>query len=250
MVKRDNLGAVVTAGLIFSLPPALHVSLRSSPTSATHPSPKRPVTNDPASHWTRHSHHFEGILTNRHRYAASVSTSSPAELVTSNEVIDTVLARYREQLGSEARAYRHHVYRGLNFQLRLLDAAPSNLLALAWVCHDLGLWTAHTLDYIPSSVQIAEELAPEFGVNDLGRLRIMIELHHRVRRIADPVAEAFRHADRTDAWKGGWRGPLLQSDIDQATLHFPYCGFHRFLRRTVMAYAIRHPLHPLPMFRW
>jgi len=49
--------------------------------------------------------------------------------------------RYSDSLGAEASAYRNHAYRGLNYQLRILDAKPSDLLALAWAAHDLGLWT-------------------------------------------------------------------------------------------------------------
>ncbi len=176
--------------------------------------------------------------------------AGPMTLVTSNEVIDTVLDRYSDPLGAEASAYRNHVYRGLNYQLRILDAEPSDLLALAWTVHDLGLWTDHTLDYLPPSLRLAKELAAEFHVDDVERLQMMIEFHHRIRRLADPVAESFRVADRADAWQGRWRGPLHSEDIDEAARQFPYCGFHRFLRQSLLAYAIRHPLRPLPMFRW
>jgi len=171
-------------------------------------------------------------------------------LVTSNPLIDTVLARYSDLLGAEASAYRNHVYRGLNYQLRILDSEATDLLALAWVGHDLGLWTDHTLDYLPPSLRLGRELAAEFRVDDIERLQMMIQFHHRVRRIADPVAESFRVADRADAWQGRWRRPLHLEDIDGAVRQFPYCGFHRFLRQSLVAYAIRHPLRPLPMFLW
>jgi len=171
-------------------------------------------------------------------------------LVTSNPLIDTVLARYTDSLGIEASAYRNHVYRGLNYQVRILRVEASDLMALAWVAHDLGLWTDHTLDYIPPSLRLAEELAEEFDVVEVARLRLMIEFHHRVRRLSDPFAESFRVADRADAWQGRWRGTLRPEDIDEAAHQFPYCGFHRFLRQAVLTYAVRHPLRPLPMFRW
>jgi hypothetical protein len=179
-----------------------------------------------------------------------VTPTPPVNLVTSNQVIDTVLARYSEPLGENARAYRNHVYRGLNYQLRMLGAATSNLLALAWATHDLGLFTARTVDYLPPSVLLAEELAEEFNVGDLDQLRVMIEFHHGVRHLSGPAAESFRMADRTDVSMGLWRGSLLHSDIDDATRSFPYCGFHRFLVKTLVPYAIYHPLRPFPMLRW
>ncbi len=172
------------------------------------------------------------------------------KLVTSNEVIDTVLGRHAESLGAQSSAYRNHVYRGLNYQLWILDTEPSNLLTLAWAVHDLGLWTDHTLDYLAPSVRLGKELASEFHVADVEGLVMMIEYHHRIRRLADPLAESFRVADRADAWQGRWRGSLDPEDIREAVSEFPYCGFHRFLRQSVLAYAVRHPLRPLPTFRW
>lgn len=167
-------------------------------------------------------------------------------LVTSNDVIDTVLTRYAELLGANGHAYRNHVYRGLNYQLQMLGVTASNLLALAWATHDLGIWTAGTVDYLPPSLHIAEE----FEVDDVNELRMMIEFHHRIRRLSDPVAESFRLADRTDVALGRLRGSLRRADINAATRTFPYCGFHRFLGQTLAAYAIRHPLRPFPMLRW
>jgi hypothetical protein len=124
------------------------------------------------------------------------------KLVTSNELIDTILDRYSDPLGAEAAAYRNYVYRGLNYQLRILDTGPSDLLALAWAVHDLGLWTEHTLDYLPPSVRLANELAAEFHVDSVEQLESMITFHHRMRRLADPVSESFRVADRADASRG------------------------------------------------
>jgi hypothetical protein len=104
--------------------------------------------------------------------------------VPSNQVIDTVLDRYSDALGSGASAYPNHVYRGLNYQLRILEAEPSDLLASAWAVHDLGRWTEHTMDYLPPSVRLANELADEFHVDDVESLRLMIGFHHRVPPIA------------------------------------------------------------------
>jgi len=169
--------------------------------------------------------------------------------VTSTQVIDTVLDRYSDALGTGASLYRNHVYRGLNYQLQILDTGPTDLVALAWAVHDLGLWTEHTLDYLPPSLRLAKDLAEEFHVGDVEGLERMIQFHHGVRRVADPLAESFRVADRTDVW-GRWRGPIRAQDIDATSDRFPDCGFHRFLQKSLVAYALRHPLRPFPMLRW
>jgi len=86
-------------------------------------------------------------------------------------VIDTILGRFNDDLGPQAMMYRNHVYRGFNLHLSMSGLAESNELALAWVAHDLGLWTARTLNYLAPSVRLAEELAPEFQVELLNRKR-------------------------------------------------------------------------------
>lgn len=172
-------------------------------------------------------------------------------IVTRNEVIESVLARYEPALGRDAELYRNHVYRGLNYQLRLLGTNEvSAAVALAWAAHDLGVWTAGTFDYLGPSLALVDQLARDYDVDDLRLARAMVELHHRLRPCADPMVETFRRADRTDAWRGRFRGRLRPSDVDEIVVAFPYSGFHTFLRRQMTTWVLRHPTRPFPMFRW
>jgi hypothetical protein len=52
----------------------------------------------------------------------------------------SVLETFRDALGSDAMRYHNHVYRGLNYQRKLLrlSTIPENI-ALAWALHDIGI---------------------------------------------------------------------------------------------------------------
>lgn len=176
---------------------------------------------------------------------------SPTRVMTEHPVVDAVLGHHDELIGADLPAYRNHVYRGLNYQLLLLGRdRPSNDIALAWAVHDLGIWTAGTFDYIAPSADLARQHAREAAVADLPLVLAMVELHHKIRPVADPLVETFRLADRTDALRGNLRGRLSRSDIREVTDALPYHGFHRFLLTRTGRNVLRHPLRPLPMFRW
>lgn len=167
-------------------------------------------------------------------------------------IVDTVLARYASALGPSLTDYRNHLYRGLNYQLRLLGLAePAPEIALAWVTHDIGIWTAGTWDYLEPSVALAERLAPEFGIADPTRTKTMVADHHKLRSVDDGWVETFRLADRIDAFRGLVIGTELhRADVDEVVGALPYGGFHAFLVRSAARWTVRHPLRPLPMLRW
>jgi hypothetical protein len=153
-------------------------------------------------------------------------------------------------LGTNAPRYRNHVYRGLNYHVKLLSlsALPADA-ALAWAVHDLGLFTADW-DYLGPSVQHLAELAPEYGIADTERAQQMIQFHHKLRPCADQWVESFRIADRIDVSHGLVRGPLTRLDISPVVKAFPYLGFHTLLVQTATRWATKHPTRPMPMLRW
>jgi hypothetical protein len=81
----------------------------------------------------------------------------------------------------------------------------------------------------------------------------MIDQHHRLRRVVEgpepEVVEAFRRADLVDLSRGVLRAGLPRELISELAARFPYAGFHGFLARTGLRWAVRHPLRPLPMVR-
>jgi hypothetical protein len=177
--------------------------------------------------------------------------NEPGTVIDSHPVIEEVLDAHGAALGPSLIDYRNHVYRGLNYQLRLLGRQePTDAIALAWAVHDLGIWTAETFDYIEPSVELARRHATGEAAGELHSVVSMVGLHHKIRPVDDRMVETFRRADRIDVLRGRLRGPLSRDVITEVIQSFPYGGFHAFLVRGGLHYWMRHPLHPLPMMRW
>ena len=90
------------------------------------------------------------------------------EVVTGHPIVDAVLDRHRDALGDALPTYRNHVYRCINYHQLLLGGSIPDVAALAWAAHDLGIWTAHTFDYLTASADLAAHHADEFGVTGGG----------------------------------------------------------------------------------
>jgi hypothetical protein len=173
-----------------------------------------------------------------------------ADIVTAHPIVDAVLDRHRDALGGDRSAYGNHVYRCITYHQLLLGFSIPDVAALAWATHDLGIWTAGTLDYLAPSADLAAAYAGEFGIDDIDQLRALVTEHHRLRPVEDRVTETFRQADLIDVSHGVLRHGIGRSTIRAAVDALPYNGFHAFLAKGLTGYAVRHPLRPLPMMRW
>jgi hypothetical protein len=172
------------------------------------------------------------------------------DVVAEHPIVDTVLNRHRNALGDDLSAYRNHVYRCLTYHQLLLGFSIPDAAALAWATHDLGIWTAGTLDYLAPSADLAAAYADEFGIADVDQLRALVTEHHRLRPLDDRVTETFRQADLIDVSHGVLRHGIGRAAIRAAVNTLPYNGFHLFLAKGLTGYAVRHPLRPLPMMRF
>jgi hypothetical protein len=172
------------------------------------------------------------------------------EVVTAHPIVDAVLDRYRDALSGDMSAYRNHVFRGINYHQVLLAAPLPDFAALAWVAHDLDIWTARTFDYLTPSADLAAAHADEFGVAETDRLQMLITEHHRLRPVDDHMTETFRKADLIDVSRGFLRSQVSRSTVQAVVAQLPYHGFHAFLGKGLTRYATRHPRRPLPMLRW
>ena len=172
------------------------------------------------------------------------------DVVAAHPIVDALLNRYRIALGDDLDTYRNHVYRCINYQQLLLGQPIPDFVALAWVTHDLGIWTADTFDYLTPSASLAAAHADEFKVTEIDRLQKLITEHHRLRPLDEPVAETFRKADLVDVSHGLLRNGIGRSDMHDVVAQLPYHGFHAFLAKGLIGHAARHPLHPFPMLRW
>nr|WP_245717305.1 hypothetical protein [Nocardia jejuensis] len=172
--------------------------------------------------------------------------------VTSHPIVDAVLDRYRAELGGEYAAYRNHVLRCFNYHSILLDTETlPDAAALAWAIHDLGVWTAGTMDYLEPSAALADDLLDDFGITDAALVRRMVMDHHRIRPVGqDRLVETFRIADRVDASHGIWRDKISRATVKAVVADLPYEHFHRIVVRGTVRHALKHPTNPAPMLRW
>ena len=176
-------------------------------------------------------------------------------MTTVSPIVDAVLEEHAPALGTDARGYRHHVYRVLNL-CRALGAAGAETddkVAIASVCHDLGIWTDHTFDYLAPSIALAEHYLDTSGRPEWrAEIRAMIAHHHQVTRYRGPhaLAETFRRADWADVTLGLRARGLPSGQVRALYQRWPDAGFHRRLVTLTLARARRHPLSPLPMLKW
>jgi hypothetical protein len=170
--------------------------------------------------------------------------------VTEHPIVEAVLDRYRDELGQQLLPYRNHVYRCITYHQLLIDGPIPDFAALAWVTHDLGIWTAGTFDYLGPSADLASLHADEFGITDVRQARMLITEHHRLRPADDRMTDTFRRADLVDVSRGFIASRIGRPQVHAVVAQLPYSGFHAFLARGLTGYAARHPLRPLPMLRW
>ncbi|WP_337842048.1 HD domain-containing protein [Rheinheimera sp.] len=179
-----------------------------------------------------------------------------ASLVYALPLVEQILASHQHRLGSGYAGYRNHVYRVVHLCLSFAGNTAEDIekIQIAGAFHDIGLWTAQTLDYLPPSAHGAADYLRHIGKEGwIDEISAMIEMHHAVRsRAADHsrLVENFRRADIADFSLGVFAMGLPRSTISALKRQFPNLGFHWFLFKRGMAWFFRHPLNPLPMFRW
>lgn len=177
------------------------------------------------------------------------------------ELVDAILTEFEESIGDDLLPYKNHVYRMLNFVNAIGKLSETELLKaqIAAAFHDIGIWTAGTVDYIDPSVAAAktwleksgEEMA-ELSAQEKQEILDMIEWHHKISAIEDnpsPLPELFRQGDLVDFSLGLVRFGVSDSFVKAVKHRFPNAGFHKMLLRLSFKRLLSHPLDPAPMMR-
>ena len=170
-------------------------------------------------------------------------------------LVEELLASFSEVIGSDLAAYRNHVYRVINlcFSLGPFGDVEKEKIQIAACFHDIGIWTAGTLDYLgPSETDAAAYLRARGKEEWVAEVVEMIEMHHGIRSRAGssfPLVETFRRADIADFSLGIIPMGISTELIAQLKSEFPNAGFHKRLMKLGSKWLVRHPLNPLPMFR-
>ena len=177
-------------------------------------------------------------------------------LIARSAQLDRVLNEYAGCIGRDAAAYRNHAYRVLNLCVALAspDAEQLEKIGVAAACHDIGIWTDGTFDYLEPSVRVANSWLERIGRTSWsGDVAAMIREHHKItpyRGAAGPLVEAFRRADWIDVSRGALRYGVKRAFLRELGERWPDEGFHlRLVQLTLRRWA-GHPLSPLPMLKW
>jgi len=184
------------------------------------------------------------------------AAASRGNVVETHKTIDTLLQEWQPALGTDYLAYRNHIYRVFNFSCRLADAAGEQMekLAIAAAFHDIGIWLDDTFDYLAPSSRRALDYPAQVGrVEWAEEVHQIIEQHHKVRpwRGTEPnLVECFRQADWLDVCLFTLPTRLERAFLAEVLRRFPRRGFHRRLVSLTLGWARKHPLDPLPIFKW
>jgi HD domain len=169
--------------------------------------------------------------------------------------VDRLLEPHAADIGRDFAAYRNHVYRVVNLCVAIspVDGADLEKVAIAAAFHDLGIWTAGTLDYLRPSVLLAEGYLARSGKAQWSaEIGAMILEHHKVSRYRQglsPLIEPFRRADWIDVSRGLIRFGLPRTVLRDIFAKWPSAGFHRRLVQLSLQHWRSHPFSPLPMLR-
>jgi hypothetical protein len=171
-----------------------------------------------------------------------------------NQLIESLLQRFKPSLSRDHDRYRNHVYRVfLNCLLIDGDNVNEEKYAIAVVFHDIGIWTDHTIDYLNPSIEQAKIYLLETSKQDwIDEITLMINWHHKISRykgLYEGTVENFRKADWIDVSLGILSFGFNKQKIRQNRQMLPNLGFHFFLMKQILKNFFRHPLHPLPMFK-
>ena len=72
-------------------------------------------------------------------------------------LVEEILLPWQERIGVDFNGYKNHVYRMLHccFALATCSEEDRHKLMIAACHHDIGLWSDHTVDYLPPSIREA-----------------------------------------------------------------------------------------------
>ena len=169
-------------------------------------------------------------------------------------LLDKMLLPYSPLLGKDLERYRNHVHR-VFANCIALDQHSDNeeKYAISAVFHDIGIWTAHTFDYLEPSIREVELYLLKNGKPAwLPEIKAMIYWHHKVSSYKSDyqtTVEVFRKADWIDVTFGIRSFGLDRGRSTAVRKEFPNKGFHLFLLKLSVKNFFRHPLNPVPVFK-
>ena len=172
----------------------------------------------------------------------------------STELITEILSFHKKELGSNFEKYHNHACRVFLFAAKLSEAndEQQKQLAIAAAFHDMGIWSANTMDYLDPSIKLAAEYLTEHKLEHWTEsVSQIIDNHHKLTPFKNnQLAESFRKADLIDLTFGFIKFGLSYSQISEYNKLFPAKGFQPYIFKEVFKNIVKHPLNPLPIMKW
>jgi len=197
--------------------------------------------------------------------APSSKQKAELKIETHLPYLEALLAPWQTTIGRDYPGYKNHVYRMVQFcwalkqtRGKVLTDNDKKKIMIAAAYHDIGVWVANTLDYLPPSIPPALAYLKSQGLDDWQQeITLMINEHHKRSPYTNPqleqstvdMVELFRQGDLIDFSLGLARFELPKSYIKAMKKAIPNKGFHLGLLNKGMRWFIRHPLNPAPMMK-
>lgn len=170
-------------------------------------------------------------------------------------LVEEIFAPWQVTLGADYLGYKNHVYRVIHFCFALhpCDVTARQKIIIAACFHDIGIWTHHTVDYLPPSIESATKYLQQYQLDAwITEIILMIDMHHKLRRYSEQnsLVEVFRKGDLVDFSLGWVTAGVSKAYIRQVKAQFPNAGFHRRLLQLAKQWFISHPLQLPPFMKW
>lgn len=164
-------------------------------------------------------------------------STTEIKIYAENEVVENILAKYKDVIGADYAGYRSHIYRVMTYSMHFLgrDETFLPIIGTALVYHDIGLWTDKTLAYLePSCSRLKAELPGSYRYSE-EEWQLMDDIvywHHKITPFDGPhadVVEAVRKADWIDATLGLVHQGMPRKHISTVNSAIAENGFHQTL---------------------
>lgn len=173
-------------------------------------------------------------------------------LVVKYDPIEMHLSKFESMIGEDYKGYRGHIYRVFNFANILspnLSDKDKELIGVALVYHDIGLWSDKVLAYIDPSCDFLmnnankinkENNKNEYNENELLLMHHIVKYHHKITKYNPKdgkvlnekypsfvdIVDKVKDADIVDFSKGKITKGVEKDAIGQVLLTIPNDGFH------------------------
>ncbi len=166
--------------------------------------------------------------------------------------IDSILEVHRSLIGADWAAYRGHCQR-LFCYLSCFGLSPNEitLTEVAIAFHDLGIWTADSMDYLAPSCEAARLYISDQNLEiKIDLVEDMINSHHKMTKAkTHHLAEYLRKADLIDLSATWLRFGIPKEEIKAIKKAFPFVGFQKKIYTKVAKHALKHLWNPFPMLK-